>query len=277
MPPIGAHVSIAGGYLEAFKRAQAIGADAMQIFTKSPRGGALRKITKEEATEIKNWKGRSGVRKVVIHASYLLNFAKPLKLTDFESRSLLDDLESADLIEADGVVLHIGKTLKLDPTEAETLFVKNIIAILEHTKKLKAKIILENTAGQGTEMGYQLDHLGKIVGAIKSPRLGVCLDTQHAFAAGYSPAQLLNEFDKHIGLGKLTCVHLNDSKKILGSRVDRHEDIGHGHIGEKLLKEFVKEMAAKTKGTVPPILETPEEHSSFTDQIKKVKSWLAKG
>ena len=274
MPPIGAHVSIAGGYLEAFKRARAIGADAMQIFTKSPRGGALRKITKEEATEIKNWKGRSGVRKVVIHASYLLNFAKPLKLTDFESRSLLDDLESADLIEADGVVLHIGKTLKLDPTEAETLFVKNIIAILEHTKKLKAKIILENTAGQGTEMGYQLDHLGKIVGAIKSPRLGVCLDTQHAFAAGYSPAQLINEFDNHIGLEKLACIHLNDSKKALGSRVDRHQDIGEGYIGEKPLKDFVKEMVAKTKGTVPLILETPEEHSSFTDQIKKVKSWF---
>src|SRR3989344_3386543 len=129
MPPIGAHVSIAGGYLEAFKRAQAIGADAMQIFTKSPRGGTLRKVTKEEATEIKNWEGRSGIKKVVIHASYLLNFAKPLKLTDFESRSLIDDLESADLIGADGVVLHIGKTLKLDQSEAEIIFGKNIISI----------------------------------------------------------------------------------------------------------------------------------------------------
>ena len=277
MPPIGAHVSIAGGYLEAFKRAEAIGGDAMQIFTKSPRGGALRKVTKEEAAEIKNWKGRRNIKKIVIHASYLLNFAKPLKLTDFESRSLLDDLESADLIGAEGVVLHIGKTLALDPVTAEKLFVKNVITILDHTKNLKAKIILENTAGQGTELGYQLDHLGKIVKAIKSPRLGVCLDTQHAYAAGYSPAQLLEEFDKHIGLEKLVCIHLNDSKKALGSRVDRHQDIGEGYIGEKPLKDFVKEMVAKTKGTVPLILETPEEHENFTTQIKTVRRWLAKG
>lgn len=274
MPPIGAHVSIAGGYIEAFKRARGVGADAMQIFTKSPRSGALRKVNKAEALEIKSWPQRGEIKSCVIHASYLLNFAKPLTLGAFESRSLIDDLESADLIGAIGVVLHVGKTLTLDPKEAEKLFVQNIKMILAKTKHLKSKIILENTAGQGTELGYQLDHLAKITRAVKSPRLKICLDTEHAFAAGYSPDVLLEAFDKHIGLSELACIHLNDSKKPLASRVDRHEDIGHGQIGEKLLKNFVIKLSQKTKNKVPIILETPETFSPFTEQISLVRDWF---
>ena len=156
--------------------------------------------------------------------------------------------------------------------------------VLEKTNNLKAKIILENTAGQGTEMGYNLELLGKIFKAIKretpyKKRVAICIDTQHVFASGCDittkegRSKTVTDLGTYIGLGEIVCIHLNDSKKICGSRVDRHEDIGHGKIGENSLKLFISEIIKKSQNTIPLILETPETFLSFAEQIKLVQSW----
>ena len=283
-------MSISKGFLGAFEAALAIGGDALQIFTKSPRGANLREISDEDAGLIADWDKRDQIRFAVIHASYLLNLAKPFSKDAFEFKSISEDLRSADKIGAAGAVLHIGKTLKEDPEVAEKLFVDNVAHVLEESKGVKAHVILEDTAGQGTEMGYRFDHLGKIfkaigkVGPEAKKRLSICIDTQHMFAAGYdirsksAVDETLDEIEKHLGLENITVVHFNDSKKVCGARVDRHQDVGKGEIGAKGLEMFAKEFGKRRKSSgldpLPFILETPQEHTEWSDQIKEVSPWL---
>lgn len=287
--PVGAHMSISKGFLGAFESALSIGADALQFFTKSPRGAMLREIPDEAAAEVMNWPEREKIRYAVIHSSYLLNLAKPLSSDAFELKSLTEDVRSAAKIGADGTVLHIGKYLKSDIPEAKKLFVENVALALEETKGVDGRIILENTAGQGTEMGYWFADLGELYKLIKketkeAKRLAICFDTQHAFAAGYDLStqagvtKTLEDFDKEIGLKNLACIHFNDSKKICGARVDRHQDIGKGEVGAPGLKAFAKSVAKACNeqkiDPLPLLLETPQEHTPWEDQIKEVRSWL---
>lgn len=276
---IGAHFSVAGGFLQAFKEAHSIGASSMQIFTKSPMMAKLRQVTKEEAALIKSWKDRKEIKSLVIHASYLLNLAKKIDPNQFAMKSLVEDLENAEKMEAEGVVLHMGKSLKDDPMVAEKLFVENIEIALKMAKASRAKVILENTAGQGSEMGYLIEDYARIFNKIKNQsRLGICLDTAHLFAAGYDLRQkegatnFFNQYQKVLDWSSLAAIHFNDSKKALLSRVDRHEDIGQGHIGETGLKEFALSLSKKRPG-LGFVLETPQTSLSYLKQIEKIKGW----
>ncbi len=273
--PIGAHYSIANGYARAFEAAAQDGATALQIFIKSPRGGQLREVTESEAAEVKKLNIRKQTEYGVIHASYLLNFAKKMPADSYPMKSLTEDLRSADKLELDGVVLHLGKTLGGDVAEAEEMYIKNIERALVLTKNCRSKIILENTAGQGSEMGWRFDEFARVFRHFKKyARVKICLDTQHAFAAGYEPGSLIKEFDKYLGLKNIACLHFNDSKKLLGSRVDRHQDIGKGVIGELKLKNLIKDLNKITRTSLPLILETPEEHLPYASQIKQIRSWF---
>lgn len=274
-------MSVSKGYLESFRVALSIGADAMQIFAKSPMQAKLRPVTKEESELVKSFSGRSGIKSFVIHASYLLNFSKPVSGDGYELKSLAEDVANAEALGGEGAVIHLGKSLEMSKPEAINNYVKNIKKVLEMTDGMRSAVILENTAGQGTEIGFKFEELGEIFKKIgEKKRLKICIDTAHMFAAGYDlkdPRAVKNslaEIDKFIGIRNIACVHLNDSKKPVGSRVDRHEDIGRGQIGEEGLRNFVLGLRQMAGDNIPLVLETPEGFDSYEKQITKVKGWL---
>ncbi|MBI5140428.1 MAG: deoxyribonuclease IV [Candidatus Vogelbacteria bacterium] len=285
--PIGAHFSVSKGFRGAFEEAVSIGAEAMQVFAKSPIQARLKSLTKEEAEAVTNFPDRKKIKSLVVHASYLLNFAKPFSGDSFEAKSLAEDIFNADALGGDGAVIHLGKSLKMDKREAIKNYVENIKKAVEETDGSQASVILENTAGQGSEFGFLFEELGDIYKAIVDQlttkvgrgRVRVCVDTQHSFGAGYDwrdkklAEKAITDLDKYIGIKNIACVHFNDSKKPLGSRVDRHEDIGYGAIGIEGLKNFVFELREFGGNDIPLILETPEGFESYTKQIWEIKSW----
>jgi len=279
--PIGAHFSVSKGYLDSFKVALSIGAEAMQIFAKSPMQAKLRAVTEEESRTVKDFAERQKIKALVIHASYLLNFGKPISADAYEIKSLVEDIFNSEALGGIGAVAHLGKSLKMSKDEAISNYVENIKTVVRKTAESKSVVILENTAGQGTEIGYNFEELGYIYKKIgDKKRVKFCLDTAHMFGAGYdlrdqkAARKTLGEIDKFLGVENIACIHFNDSKKPLGSRVDRHEDIGHGQIGEEGLKYFILELRKFGGDNIPLILETPEGFDSYEKQIKKVKSWF---
>ena len=163
LPPLGAHFSVSKGFKAAFEEASSTGASALQIFTKAPMAARMREVTEEEAAEVAASPIRSEIRSAVVHASYLLNFAKPQSADAYEQRSVAEDLRSIEKLGGEGVVLHMGKYLGVAPATAEAIFAENLEKVLKQTDGLKAAIILENTAGQGTEMGYRMEDYGRIL------------------------------------------------------------------------------------------------------------------
>lgn len=292
--PLGAFYSIAKGpygqgYVAAFKNAVADGATAMHLFAKSPRSANLRGEYKEDAKIAREYFEQSPLTYAVIHAGYVLNFGKPVPKDSIIFKNIVEDLHIAEALGINGVVLHMGKHTDTDPATSRDLFIKNIVEIVKSTKHLKAKLMLENTAGQGSELGYLFTDFGSMFKAMQdklgddprqNERLGTCLDTEHSFAAGYDwtdPAKAkaaLKEFEKEIGLKYIQCVHFNDAKPLCGSRRDRHEDIGVGNIGSKALKNFIELLNKETKRNIPLLLETPEVAATYSEQIKMVRDWF---
>ncbi len=282
--PVGAHFSVSKGFPGAFKEAVSIGAEAMQIFAKSPMQSKLKSVTKDEADAVRNFAERGKIKSLVIHASYLLNFAKPVSDDSYQIKSLVEDVFNAEALGGDGAVIHLGKSVGMDKAEAIKNYVENIKRVVKETDGSKAYVILENTAGQGSEFGYLFDELGEIYKAIgNKKRVKICLDTAHAYGAGYDwrdakrCKEALALLDKNIGIQNIACVHFNDSKKPLSSRVDRHEDIGYGTIGLEGLTNFVFELRKLGGESIPLILETPEGVESYEDQIKNVSRWFRSG
>ena len=274
-------MSVGSGYLEAFRMAVSIGADALQIFAKSPMQAKLRSITGEESKSVKDFESRNKVRSLVVHASYLLNFSKSVSVDSHEIKSLVEDVFNSEALGGVGAVVHLGKGLSLSKKEAIANYADNIKMVIEKTDGLNSDVILENTAGQGTEIGFRLDELGDIYKKIgNKKRVKFCLDTAHMFGAGYdlrdskAVKNSLDEIDKFIGIENIACIHFNDAKKPLASRVDRHEDLGRGQIGEDGLRSFVMELRRLGGENIPLILETPEGFDSYEKQIKKIKSWF---
>ena len=277
-PFIGAHYSIAKGFAGAFSAAHKDGATALQIFAKSPMQAKYRSVHPDEAAEVSALPFRASLGCTVIHASYLINLAKPEAADSFSIRSVVEDLQSSDALHAQGVVLHMGKSLERKLSDAEDTYEKNIRAVIAHSKDSLSPLLLENTAGQGTEMGWNLDSYVAFLKRFKdTPRVKSCIDTAHLFAAGENiekdPKGVAHKLIDLLGTHTVVAVHLNDSKKECGSRVDRHEDIGYGAIGEKSLATFVRELH-----TLDPhiafILETPQTSSTYREQIETVTRWF---
>jgi deoxyribonuclease-4 len=274
---IGAHLSIAKGFYAAYQEAKEIlKGNALQIFTKNPRGGASKPLEKDDVQKCQVFQQENHFF-MVAHCSYLLNFAKSHTSDPWPNNSLIEDINRVDMLRGQAVVLHIGKKLEMTEDEAMQNIVENIHYVLDKTSDKKIMILLENTAGQGTEIGYRFEELGKLMKAIHHHRVKVCFDTCHAFSAGYDlrgkkeVENTLQEFDRHIGLENVLVFHLNDTKKTLGSRVDRHEDIEFGNIGLDGILEIVR---FAQKHHIPCILETPAEHSSYAKQIQLIKDAL---
>ena len=260
---LGAHESIAGGLYKAFERAQSAGCEAVQIFVKPNRRWAVKPLTEDDVARFKAKGEETGIRPVVGHASYLLNLATPDEALWVKSRDMLVvELERCEALGVPYLVLHPGSHVGAGEEAGLARVARALGEVHAATPGLCARVLLENTAGQGSGLGYRFEHLAWLMEhAPEGERLGVCLDTCHAFAAGYelrTPegyAATMEEFDSIVGLERLEAFHLNDSKGDLGSRKDRHEHIGQGHIG---LEGFRCLLNDPRLAGLPGLLETPK-------------------
>lgn len=245
----GAHVSIGGGHHLAFERGAALGCDAIQVFVKNHRQWRNRPLSVED---IRLWnvaRERTNIAPVVAHDSYLINLAAPDDALWTKSiEEFVDELQRCELLGIMGLVTHPGSHCGA----GEAWGIERIAAALDlchrHTPRYKVRTLLEVTAGQGTAIGYRFEHIAEIIARVHEPqRVGVCLDTCHLFAAGYDIAspgayeQTIAAFDRLVGLDRVMCIHSNDSKKPLGSRVDRHDHIGKGLIGCAGFRNFIND------------------------------------
>jgi deoxyribonuclease-4 len=240
MPFLGAHESTAGGLHLAFARIASVGGEALQIFTRNQRQWQAPPLTGEEITNFRAQKEKATGMPVASHASYLINLGSgDQEQAERSVRAFAEELQRCDLLGIPWVVIHPGSHGGDGVEAGMDRVARNLdAAFIAAGAKSTVKVLLETTAGQGTGLGSRFEELGWMISNSHfSERLGVCLDTCHIFAGGYdirSPAayaRTMAEFDRTVGLDRLFFVHLNDAKKDLGSRVDRHEHIGQGRIG----------------------------------------------
>jgi deoxyribonuclease-4 len=258
-PLIGAHCG--GGIRQALARATEIGAECLQVFASAPQMWRAPSHRDEDVSAFVDGCRAAELGPVFLHSVYLLNLASPLPENVAKSvTSIRDHLRWADRLCAEGLVIHIGSAGKEAYDLAEDRVVAALAGLLDGLPG-QSKLLLETCAGQGATIGRSFDELGRIIGRLDGhPRLGVCLDTCHIFAAGYpihepdGAARALDELDRTVGLARLACVHANDSKGAFGSNVDRHENIGLGHLGDETFASF---LARPELRDVPFILEVP--------------------
>ncbi len=264
---IGAHMSSAGGVSKAVDRAVAHGCEALQIFTKNANQWRGRPLDPAEVTAFLRRIDQTGMRPVVSHASYLINLATTFPaLREQSIAALIDELDRADALGLLGVVIHPGTCTAGTEDEALRLIADAIRQAFRARPRRPTMVILEHTAGQGRTMGYRFEHLAAIVGHLRgSARIGVCLDTCHLIASGYDIASehgyrdTFAAFDRLVGLDRLKVFHANDSKKPCGSRVDRHEHIGRGCLGEAPFRRILHD---RRFAELPMLIETEKSRCS---------------
>jgi deoxyribonuclease-4 len=263
MPLLGAHMSISGGLERAFLRGKNTGCRAIQIFTRNPTQWKAKPLSSKDIEAFKKARRQTSIEPVSAHDSYLINLASPR--SDIREKSLIalaEEMDRADALGIPYLVMHPGAHLG----EGEKIGLRRISeglnSLLERRADAAVKILLETTAGQGTNLGYRFEHLAEIfyhTGA--QGDLGICLDTCHLFAAGYdfrtppTYSCLMQDLDSTIGLGRLKVVHVNDAKKGLGSKVDRHAHPGRGFIGKTAFSLFLQDPLLKD---LPFLIETPK-------------------
>lgn len=264
MPLFGAHMSIAGGYYKAVEEARRCGCDVVQVFTKNNNQWRAKPISEQEAEQFAAALAELKIERPLSHSSYLINLASPDPLLWQKSvEGMTVELQRAGQLGIPYVVMHPGSHTTATEEEGLANVARGLDAIHAALPQAKAEVLLEITAGQGTNLGWKFEHLAAILGQTQSPqRVGICFDSCHAFASGYdlrdaAAAQAMwRKFDDLLGLDRLKAIHLNDSKRELGSRVDRHEHIGRGHIGLAGFRHLLNDPRFRD---VPMYLETPKE------------------
>ena len=290
MPYFGAHMSIAGGLYKAAEAAAALGMGAVQIFTHSPSQWAFmpqvpveivkqakknglvkdrgpwraKELPGEEARQFRQALKAAKIKISIAHDSYLINLASPQENLYRQSvEAFVGEIRRAEALGISYLVTHPGAATDGAVEGGLGRVAAALDEIHARCPNCKVRILLETTAGQGTSLGHRFEHLAAIINQVQAPqRLGVCLDTCHVFAAGYPLAPetdyqaTMAEFDRVVGLKKLKAFHLNDSKKPQGSRVDRHEHLGKGHLGLEPFRLLVNDPRFAKH---PMVLETPKE------------------
>jgi len=273
---LGAHVSISGSVDRAVDRAKELGCTTFQIFTRNPRGWEAKPLSREEVEAFRRKFEEMGFEVAVAHMPYLPNIASPNKKSHQRSvKSLIQELRRAGELGLQYLVAHIGSHLGKGLAKGIEQVAKAVNTALSQVDN-DVMILLENMAGQKNSVGSRFEDIKRILDMIEDEgRVGVCLDTCHAFAAGYdlrtrdAIENTLRDFDHIIGLDKLKVVHINDSKGDLGSGVDRHEHVGFGKIGEQGFLELVHHPAIRP---LPLILETPvDSRGDFATNLAKLK------
>lgn len=269
-PLLGAHMSIAGGPSKSIDRALSVGCTAMQIFVKNNMQWFANPLSEKEVHEFLDHPRRGELGSVFGHTGYMINLgAINPEFHEKSLRALREELIRADQLQLPFLVLHPGAHMGEGEEAGLTKIVASLDTVFQSLPEGKCRVALETTAGQGTTLGYQFEHLAWLLEHSAYPeRLCVCLDTAHVFAAGYDIStsegvrKTFEEFDRIIGLEHLVALHINDSKGALGSRVDRHEHIGKGKIG---LEAFRFLMTDRRFANIPKVLETPKGKECHED------------
>ncbi|HEY0874068.1 MAG TPA: deoxyribonuclease IV [Vicinamibacterales bacterium] len=256
-------MSIAGGLPRAVDRAHASGCEALQIFTKSAGQWRARPLPPEEIALFRERVVETGIRPVVAHNSYLINVATAQPELRAQSiAALREELDRAEALGLDALIMHPGSYTSGTEADGLRLIAEALTRLLDERPDMKLKILLEHTAGQGTNLGHRFEHLAEILHRLSgTPRVGVCLDTCHLLAAGYDICthegyhDTFDEFDRIVGIDRIRAFHLNDSKKPCGSRVDRHEHIGKGCLGLEPFRLLLNDPRFTDH---PMLLETPK-------------------
>lgn len=260
---LGAHFSIARGLHDAVYKAKSYACDALQMFTKNATSWRERDITEKERQQFENVKQETGIHRIASHASYLINLASPEgKKHAMSVRSLRQEIIRSAKLNIPYVILHPGAHMDSGVDTGIRKIADSINRIFADTETTSTRLLLETTAGQGSSIGHTFEQLAQIVELINDRhRIGICLDTCHIFAGGYDIRsedtynQTMDSFDRILGLVQLYIIHFNDSKKDLGSRVDRHAHIGQGFIGVSAFQYFLKDERLLH---IPKLLETPK-------------------
>ncbi|MCA9186585.1 MAG: deoxyribonuclease IV [Pirellulaceae bacterium] len=286
MSILGVHMSIAGGYYRAVERAREAGCDCVQVFTKNNNQWRAKLISDDESERFRKSLRELKISHPISHSSYLINIASPDKQLWRKSvDALLVELQRAGQLSIPYVVLHPGAYV--DSSEAAGI--RQVVKALnevnkQRDKKCDARCLLETTAGQGSCLGWRFEQLAEMLEGLKNPDdAGICLDTCHLFAAGYPLAteqeyrKTMRSLNRTVGIGQVKAVHLNDSKRELGSRVDRHEHIGRGCMG---LEPFRRLLCDRRFRKVPMYLETPKGTEKNRDldvvNLKTLRGLIAK-
>ncbi len=271
---IGCHLSSAGGYTSMANRAIEIGANTFQYFTRNPRGGVAKEISKEDIDSFLKLSIQNNFSKIIAHAPYTLNLCSAKEsIRNFSKNILADDISRVESVPNSLYNLHPGSHTGQGAEVGISQIAKALNEVIKPNQT--TTVLLETMAGKGSEIGGTFEELKQIIDRVDLPdKIGVCFDTCHVFDAGYDIVNnlegILEQFDKIIGIEMIKAVHLNDSKNICGSKKDRHEKIGLGNIGIDAISSIVNHPYLKN---LPFILETPHEDlQGYAEEIKLIKS-----
>ncbi len=273
---LGAHMPTSGGLGTAIRKGKEIGCTAIQVFTSSPQQWKSKEITGPMVDDFKAAQKETAIDCVVSHDSYLINLCAPdMELREKSRNGLLSELNRCARYGIRWTVSHMGAHMGQGEEEGLKAVAESAQVVIENGPK-DVMLLMETTAGQGSSLNYKFEHLAFLLDAIGSDRVGVCLDTCHIFVAGYdirtreAYEATFAEFDRIVGLGHLKAIHCNDSKKPLGSKVDRHEAIGKGEIGEPCFRLLVNDPRFVE---VPILLETPEAETMHAVNLALLRSF----
>ena len=278
-PPLGAHTSISGGVFNAIKEGQEIGADVVQIFSKNQRQWTARSYSEEELEEYFRLQKETGIYPAMVHDSYLINLASPKKETLKKSHAaFIDELQRTSTLKISYLVTHPGSHTGSGEADGVRQIGESLKQCWETAEVSDVIILLETTAGQGTNLGYTFEQLRDMIAFSGiEEHLGVCIDTCHIFAAGYDIRtaegweKTIEEFDRVIGLPTLKAFYLNDSLKEFGSRKDRHERIGQGEIGSEAFKSILNDPRINQ---LPMILEIPGGLEAYREDLTLLRNLI---
>ncbi|MFC1804853.1 deoxyribonuclease IV [Candidatus Omnitrophota bacterium] len=279
---LGLHISTGGRLHEAYDRAHELGCNTMQIFARNPQRWRDKFLDAKDIEEFVRRQERFEIKPLFVHISYLINLASPNpRLYEASIDAYIEDILEAHLLKADYIVTHMGSHKQTSEAAGIKRLIKALNTIIERTKNTKVGILLENTAGSGSWLGYKFAHHKEILNGLEhKERVGLCFDTAHAYLAGYNIAtkkgleEVLEEIDKSVGLKLLKLIHLNDAKGKLGSHHDRHDHIGKGGIGAQGMKRIINHPNLRN---LPFILETPKEHEGVDEKnLEVVRSLRSK-
>ena len=260
---LGVHVSGAGKIYEALEKANGLGCNTMQIFSRSPQRWREHFLERADIEEFRRRQEKLKIKPVFIHVPYLINLASPNpRLYQGSIEAYIEDIIEAEALGTDYIVTHMGSHKETSEESGLKRLAKALSIIIDKTKSAHVGILLENTSGSGSWLGYKFIHQKMILDSLKSKeRMGICFDTAHAYSAGYDIAtadgleKTLEEIDNLVGLKLLKLIHLNDTRDKLGSHYDRHENIGKGKIGLQGMRRIINHPQLMD---VPFVLETPK-------------------
>lgn len=271
---LGAHVSTAGGMPFAVREGVELSCEAIQVFTRNQRQWTPKPLDPAEARLFRAEAEKAGFSATAVsHASYLVNLcAADAEILRKSREAIVDEIGRCAMLGIPYLCVHPGAHMGAGDEAGIALVAKSVSEAIRATPGKRVTVLLENTAGQGTCLGHRLEHLEAMLRLAKSRRVGVCIDTCHLFAAGYDLAGdydgVLEEIDRRVGLDRVRAFHLNDSKTPLGSRVDRHEHIGEGALGDAPFRRLVNDARFADR---PGLLETPDGPEAYARNLDRLR------